>query len=130
VAKAGADAKDAVDALMANAAHPLAAEIGLLRGWMLRADASISEGVKWNAPSFRTHEWFATVHLRSRTSVQAVMHLGVKVRAGAGVEIDDPDDLLRWLAKDRAMIDLGAGAAFRARKAAMQAIARQWIAFV
>ncbi|MDH5829038.1 hypothetical protein QFW80_00675 [Luteimonas sp. M1R5S18] len=63
-----ADTRAAVDALMATLTHPHKASIEALRAAILAVDPSIAEGVKWNAPSFRTHEYFATFHLRARGS--------------------------------------------------------------
>lgn len=92
------------------------------------ADKAISEGVKWNAPSFRTTEWFATVNLRSKGQLQVILHLGAKVRAGQKrPAIEDPHGLLKWLGDDRAMATLCNKAADRK---ALAAIVRQWIKFV
>jgi hypothetical protein len=121
----------AVDALLAGLDHPLTTEIEAARELILGVDPSIGEGVKWNAPSFRTSEWFATVNLRSRDSLQLILHLGAKVRPDlAGVPIADPEGLLKWLGKDRAMATLGAGPVFEGRRAAFAAIIGDWIAHV
>src|SRR5690606_23532264 len=62
-------------------AHPLRKEIEAVRRIMRGVSSAISEGVKWNAPSFRTEkEWFATVNLRSPETLQLIFHLGAKVR--------------------------------------------------
>ena len=58
------DTTEAVNALIGSMVHPLKAEIEAIRGCVLSADPEINEGVKWNAPSFRTHEYFATTNLR------------------------------------------------------------------
>jgi hypothetical protein len=49
--------------------HPLKQEVIALRAIILGADARITEGIKWNVPSFRTSEYFATFHLRSNEAV-------------------------------------------------------------
>lgn len=126
----GTEASDgtaAVDALMAQLAHPHADAIDALRSAVRTADPSIAEGVKWNAPSFRTVEWFATVHLRAKRGIALILHLGAKARPDAALAIDDPDRLLTWLGKDRASIAFDDADAVRARAAAVQAIVRQWI---
>ena len=46
------------------------------------------------------------------------------------MKIDDPGDLLQWLAKDRAMVTFADEAALAARRAALTGIIRQWIAHV
>ena len=111
--------------------HPLKLEIELVRKTLLAADKSISDGVKWNSLSFRTTEWFATVNLHSRDSLQLVMHLGAKVGKEASAEaISDPMGLLKWLGKDRALATLGAGAEVKAALPAFKAIVKAWIRYV
>jgi len=102
--KASADTAAAVDAFMASLKHPHKPAIEALRKIISGADPSIAEGVKWNAPSFRTGEYFATTHLRAKIGVGVILHLGAKVRGGAAVSIKDPKKLLTWLGKDRAML--------------------------
>jgi len=130
-APATAKAVPTADAFMAALDHPLAAEIELVRKAILSAHASISDGVKWNSLSFQTTEWFATVNLRSRDSVQLVMHLGAKIGKVAPVDaIPDPKGLLTWLGKDRALATLGAGAEVKAALPAFKAIVKAWIRYV
>lgn len=111
--------------------HPLRDEVARVREAILAVDPSIGEGIKWNAPSFRTTEFFATFHLRSRDTLQLVLHLGAKKRATIEpLAIDDPDGLLKWLAKDRALVTLGTVDEIPRRIAELQAIVRSWIRYV
>lgn len=112
--------------------HPLKREIVAIRKTILKTDKRISEGIKWNAPSFRTTEYFATVNLRCIDSVQLILHLGAKARKDvtAQLAIDDPQGLLKWLAKDRAMVTLGAGKEFTSNSKAFVKIIKQWIEYV
>jgi hypothetical protein len=59
-----------------------------------------AEGIKWNAPSFRTVEYFATVKLREKKGIGVILHLGARARdlGPDGIVIDDPATLLEWLA--------------------------------
>ncbi|WP_224367955.1 DUF1801 domain-containing protein [Hyalangium versicolor] len=109
--------------------HPLKKEIEAVRKIILGADPAIREAIKWKAPSFRTTDFFATFHLRSTDRLQLVFHMGAKVKATAttGIRIDDPAGLLEWLAKDRCLVTLGAGKDIAARKAALEALVREWI---
>lgn len=117
-----------VDELMKSLDHPLKAEIETVRRIILAADRRIGEGVKWNAPSFHAGEYFATVNLRSTTSVQLILHRGAKVRkTAAKLAIDDPAGLLKWLDKDRCLATLGNASAIRKHRAAFTRIVRQWI---
>lgn len=116
---------------MAGLEHPLKTEIETVRTIILGVSPEIGEAVKWNAPSFRTTEFFATVNLRSQERVQLIFHLGAKVRKDlTEVMIADPAGLVHWLAKDRCSIVLGTGEDIAARRAAFEKIVQQWIAYV
>ena len=124
-----ADSTQAVEAFMLQLEHPLKPAIELLRKLMLGFDPSVREGIKWNAPSFRTSEYFATTYLRSKTGIGLILHLGAKVRepADGGVAINDPDKLLKWLGKDRAMLEFASADELEGKKPALIAVLRQWI---
>ncbi|MDQ3489051.1 MAG: DUF1801 domain-containing protein [Acidobacteriota bacterium] len=128
--KTAADTSTAVDAFMATLDHPQKAAIAALREVVRGADPSIDEGVKWNAPSFRTHEYFAATHLRAKIGIGLILHLGAKVRDEAAVRIEDPEGLLVWLAADRAVVHFADVDDVHAREKALQGVVRQWIAFV
>ena len=127
-----ADTSEAVDAFMAGLVHPHKAAVEAVRRAVLGADGSIREGVKWNAPSFRTAEYFATVNLRAKEGIQVVMHLGAKARdlPAGGVTIEDPAGMLKWLAKDRALIGFADAADVARRSEALQRIVSAWIAIL
>ena len=59
-----------------------------------------------------------------------IFHLGAKVRQTPSVLIDDPDGLLKWLGKDRAMVTFAGMNEILARKTALERIVRQWIKHV
>lgn len=115
------------DAFMAELDHPAKAEIEAVRRVIMTADPAISEGIKWNAPSFFYGDWFATFHLRAKGGVQIILHRGAKVRDYDGT-IEDPDGLLAWLAKDRATVKFSDMADIEAKSAGFTAIVRQWVA--
>lgn len=120
-----------VEPFLASLDHPRKAEILALRQIILGADPSIAEGIKWNAPSFRTSDDFATMHLRVKDGVGVVLHLGAKKRSDAvTLTIDDPESLLTWLAKDRAMATFRDTRDVELKQAAFAAIIQQWIRFV
>ena len=130
--KSKADTTQAVNDFVSSLNHPATQEIQMLRDIVCDVSPSIQEGVKWNAPSFRVDEYFATINLREKQGVGVVLHFGAKVRdVAAGREsIDDPDKLLKWLAKDRATVRFSGKDDIAARKPAFQAVLRQWIRFV
>ena len=122
------DTTDAVDAYMAALDHPCKAEVEALRRIITGVDARIAEGVKWNAPSWRLDEYFATTHLRAKQGIGVILHLGAKTRApSSNPAIDDPDGLLEWLGPDRARVAFADTADLRRRQAAFEALLRQWI---
>ena len=122
-------AAESVDTFIAALDHPYEREILALREIILGADPRIGEGIKWNAPSFRTSEWFATFHLRAKDGVQLILHLGAKKRAAA-VAIADPASLLTWLGADRASVRFRGLDDVDAKRAAFAAVIRQWIEHV
>lgn len=117
---------------MSRLKHPCKAEIDALRQIILQVDGSVSEGIKWNAPSFRTSEYFVTTNLRAKRGVGLILHVGAKVRKVPvdGMRIADPTHLLKWLAKDRATIEFEDLNDVHAKKLALQAVLRQWIRYV
>jgi hypothetical protein len=121
-----------VEAFLAALHHPRKAEILAVREIIRGADPRIGEGIKWNAPSFRTSEWFATLHLRAKDGVQVVLHFGAKKRAGFAprTAIADPDGLLEWAGEDRAFARFRDLAEVQAKQPAFAAVLRQWIEHV
>ena len=128
--KRSAPAPDDVEAFLVSLAHSFEKEIREIRQMILGADARIGEGIKWNAPSFRTTEFFATFHLRAKDGVQVILHLGAKKRETPGVTLDDPESLLEWLGKDRASVKFRDAKDIQAKRAAFVNVIRQWIEHV
>ncbi|MDP2053117.1 MAG: DUF1801 domain-containing protein [Acidobacteriota bacterium] len=123
-----ADTTEAVDRFMATLEHPHKDAIQLIRRIICSADPAIAEGVKWNAPSFRTTGYFATTQLRTKEGIGIVMHLGAKVREVPAFQLEDPQGLLKWLAKDRALMNFAGIEDVKAHEESIQQIVRQWIA--
>lgn len=131
-AKRSAPAPESVETFLASLEHPLEQEILALRKIILGADPSISEGIKWNAPSFQTSEYFATMQLRAKDGVQVILHLGAKTRdtATTGIAIADPASLLEWLARDRASAKFRDMKDVDAKRSAFTSLIREWIKHV
>lgn len=127
-----ADTTEAVETLLRSLAHPMKSEIQLIRAAILGADLNIKEGVKWNAPSFRTHEYFATTNLRQKEGIGVILHLGAKIRdvEPNSLKVEDPTGLLMWLAADRAMVMFTSATDFEVKKPAFVALIRAWIRHV
>lgn len=120
----------AVDDYLRALKHPRKSDIELVRQIILGIDPGIREGIKWNSPSFRTNDYFATVNLRVRGKqdhVWLILHTGAKAKKIKDVKIDDPDGLLEWLAKDRCLVTFVDGKEIQKKRKALEAILRQWI---
>ena len=117
-----------VETFLASLEHPFKSELLALRQLILSVDARISEGIKWNAPSFRTSEWFATFQLRAKDGVQIILHLGAKKRPELeGMAIADPEALIEWLGPDRASVKFRDLEHVEQKRSELVAIIRQWI---
>ncbi len=119
-----------VDQFLATLSHPFKTEILELRELILSVDPSISEAVKWNAPSFRTTEFFATIHLRAPNAFAVILHLGVKTRSIPPGSVEDPAGLLIWLGPDRAIVSFFSSEDLQAKAPAFTEIVRQWLTHV
>lgn len=121
---------DEVNALLDANKHPLRAEIDALRAIILSVDPAIVEGVKWNAASFRTKNWFATLNgPRHVDRPMVILHAGAKARGiRMKTHITDPQGLIKWLGEGRALIVLEDLAAVRAHEGALRDIVGQWVA--
>lgn len=110
--------------------HPLKKELALICKDILGISPEIQEGIKWNAPSFRTKDWFATVNIHGKESIRIILHNGAKAKATAktGLTIDDPLGLLKWLGKDRCLVTFDSATDVKAKRAASKAIVKSWIA--
>ena len=118
-----------ISEFMATLDHPQKPAINHLRKLILALSPTVTEAIKWNSPSFRTTEFFATTNLRSKVGIGLILHLGAKVRdLPKDFAIDDPSTLLNWLAKDRASIDFKDLKHLKASQSALEHILRQWIA--
>jgi uncharacterized protein YdhG (YjbR/CyaY superfamily) len=122
----------AVAAFLRELDHPRKKQLEALRKLILGVSPRISEGIKWNSPSFRTTEYFATVNTHGKDSLRLILHTGAKVRDTAvkGLKVADPSGVLKWLAKDRALVSIGDDKDLKAKSAALKAILRAWIAHV
>jgi Domain of unknown function (DU1801) len=121
-----------VNTLLDANKHPLRKEIDQLRTILLSVDTSIEEGVKWNAASFRTGDWFATLngpkHIKEP---MIILHAGAKAKGLVLKDrIPDPLGLIKWLGNDRAQIIFKDTTDIRTKKQALQAIIGAWIATI
>jgi hypothetical protein len=132
ITKQNSSRPKSVEAFVASLDEASKPAVNALREIFLAADPGVAEGIKWNVPSFRTSDYFATMNLRVKTGIGVVLHFGAKKSdvSRTGVEIPDPASLLVWLAKDRAMITFRDMDDIIARRSAFTQIIREWIKHV
>lgn len=130
-----------VDLFVRALKHSMTPELESIRQLIRGVSPTINEGIKWNSPSFRTTDWFATVNVvgggrpprpGDPPALRLVLHAGAKVKASSaeGLKIEDPTGLLQWLAGDRAMVMLTPknSKEWKDQLAALKKIIKQWIA--
>ena len=107
-----------------------AAVVAAVRALLVALDPRVQEDVKWNSPSFRTSDHFATLHLREPRKVLVILHLGTKGKPKPGLRerIPDPQSLLEWRGEDRAVLTLENETQLAARATALRKILRCWMA--
>ena len=120
----------AVDDLINGLDHPLLPEIRALRDLILGVDTAIREEIKWNSPSFRTSEHFATMRLNGKPPLQLILHLGAKKQSIPAGAIEDPQGILKWLGPDRAVVNLPTPDAFTNVRESLATVIRQWLKYV
>ena len=119
----------AVADFIAKMEHPHKAGIEQLREMILGLDGQVSEEIKWNAPSFKLNDHFATFKLQPPKNIQLVLHTGAKAKSNAkAFSVDDPDGLLKWPATDRCVLTLRSTAELESHQGEVLRILRQWIA--
>lgn len=109
---------------------PLRPIVERIRADILKSHATITEGVKWNSPSFYCSGWFATVNIRGKHGVMVVLHRGAKPEGNSAhpPRVADPTGLLHWHSDDRASTAFADADAYRAARTPFIAIIRAWIA--
>jgi hypothetical protein len=122
------DDTHSVNAYMESLEHPLKPVVETIRRTILEADQRITEGIKWNSPSFYCYGWFAAVNIRAKNGVQVVLHHGAKIRNDTALSstIDDASHLLMWPSKDRAVLSFVSIEDFQSKHEAFEKIIKQW----
>jgi hypothetical protein len=120
----------AVDEFMAKLDRPLRTEMEAVRSVILSADRRITEGIKWNAPSFYCHEWFATFNRspRAKDLVQVIFHCGAKAKSvGNSRYVKDPSGILEWITNDRCIAKFDGMQDIETKKDALRDVVAQWV---
>ena len=60
-------------------------------------------------------------------TVRLVLHAGAKASPDLRAVIEDPDGLLEWLGKERAIVSFAGAADVEQNRRALQAVLKQWL---
>lgn len=117
-----------VDQFIKQLKHPLEEEIETVRDIVLNTSEQITEQIKWNAPSFCYNgQDRITFKLHPQNRIQLIFHRGAKVKDSTDFRFEDPTGLLKWLAEDRAMVQLSDMKEVNAKKDLLVKVINQWI---
>lgn len=116
------------DLFMENLEHPHKAAINELRQAIRAVDSRISEEIKWNAPSFKLEDHFATFKLHPPKNIQLVLHRGAKPKlVEKPFVLDDPHGLVNWKAPDRCVLELQSSEQALSLQDEIVNLVQQWI---
>lgn len=119
-----------VESYLRDLKHPLKPTLVALRSLLRGVDPRIVEEIKWNSPSFKLDDHFATFNLRKNAAL-LVLHRGARTKPPATrLAIDDPSGILDWRGNDRAIVSIEDAASLAKKRAALRAILTQWIALL
>lgn len=98
---------DGVDIFMEKLDHPYKDAVNRLRTLIKGINVEICEEIKWNAPSYKLADHFATFKLHPTKTIQIVLHRGAKPKPlDKAFMLDDQHNILKWVAADRCVITL------------------------
>ncbi len=118
-----------VDDFMRVLSHPHKDGIEHLRALVKGLDARVTEEVKWNAPSFKLEEHFATFKLYPPKAIELVLHRGAKKKAlEAPLPMPEAPGLLKWAAPDRCVLQLASSQQLLARESEIRHLLQCWVA--
>ena len=108
------DDSPGVTAHVARMTHPLKPTLEAVRQAILAADPAITEGIKWN-PQLLLPRLVCHHQQPQAYAIGCSVFCGAKVRSDPPSEaINDPDGLLTWPSKDRALLSFKADVDFHA----------------
>ncbi|MDZ4725462.1 MAG: DUF1801 domain-containing protein [Leptospira sp.] len=111
--------------------HPLKAVIEEIRDLILKTDKSITEHIKWNAPSFcYLGDDRITFRLDKSENIQLIFHTGAKGKDTKTNQylFEDETRLLVWLADKRAVVTFVSFEDYMKKKTKFKKIVKRWLA--
>ncbi|MBK7105092.1 MAG: DUF1801 domain-containing protein [Ignavibacteriae bacterium] len=117
-----------VNEFMKNLEHPLKEGIETLREVIKSSNKNIVEEIKWNAPSYKLENHFATFKLYPLKNIQIVLHTDTKVKENPKqFHLDDPHKIIKWAASDRCVITINSNEDVIKLKNEVSKIIKSWI---
>lgn len=117
-----------VEQFMQALDHPLKAEIEGIRSLVKEANASLTEQIKWNAPSFCLDgDDRITLKLHPPRQVQLVFHRGAKAKDASGFHFPDESGLISWAAADRGLVTIRDMQDLEAKRDALVTLINRWL---
>lgn len=108
--------------------HPFKEGIENLRTTIKKCDKKIIEEIKWNAPSFKLDDHFATFKLFPPKNIQIVLHTGVKKKeTPKQFHLDDENNLIKWATSDRCTITIQSNKEAKEFSKEISKIIKSWI---
>jgi hypothetical protein len=110
--------------------HPLKPEIEEVRKIIRQADGSLTEHIKWNAPSFcHNGDDRITFNLQGKGFFRLIFHCGAKVKANKPQTrlFADTTGLLDWQDTDRAVAKFTDMQDVEAKKEALMKTIQTWV---
>ena len=110
--------------------HPFRKEIELLRDYILQANKSLTENIKWNGPNYCIdNEDRITMRIQPPSKqVQLIFHRGAKKQEQPKDKlIEDNSKLLTWKENDRTIATFKNMKAIEDSKMNLTEIVRKWI---
>lgn len=121
------NASPEVTALIQSLDPPRRQIVEMAREIILRSHPSVQEGVKWKAPSYGIGEGDrVTFRLAPKGSVQLIFHRGAMPADSTDFSFSDPTGLLRWAARDRAVLELGSVDEVKEMAATLEGLVQRW----
>jgi hypothetical protein len=110
--------------------HPLRTLIDVIRSFILNAEPTLSENIKWNGPNFSYEgQDRITVKINPPKQIQLIFHRGAKVLEQPKDKLITEDfGLLLWKENDRAIATIKNEEELLENSEKWKSIIKQWIA--
>lgn len=122
--------KQTVDEFLGELGHAQGELIDAVRALVKGAEPGLTEGIKWNAPSYALEgNDIITFNFRTFDGVALIFHTGPKGKdTQTGNRLfSDPHPLLTWLADKRFVIKVADERVLEQNRASLAALVSRWV---